>query len=246
MKHIPNFITLLNLLSGSLAVVFALQGYPVFASVWVMAGFLFDFLDGFSARLLKVQSAIGKELDSLADVISFGLAPAAILFGIQLELTGSAGFSADKPIGATVISLVPFLLPVFAGLRLARFNIDERQTTRFIGLPTPANGIMVLALPLVMKYQPDSFLISWLESGIFIPAYSILVSWLMVSPIRLFSLKIKGLKWSGNGYTFLFLAIALTLILAMGYTGIFLTIPGYIVYAAVLDSIETRRQSAIH
>ncbi|HBB93267.1 MAG: hypothetical protein A2X22_13840 [Bacteroidetes bacterium GWF2_49_14] len=246
MKHIPNIITLLNLLSGSLAVVFALQGYPAFASVLVMAGFLFDFLDGFSARLLKVQSAIGKELDSLADVITFGLAPAAILFGIQLELAGGAGFSADKPLGIILISLIPFLLPVFAGLRLAMFNIDERQTTRFIGLPTPANGIMVLALPLVMKFQPDSFLVSWLESGFFIPAYSILVSWLMVSPVRLFSLKIKGLKWVDNRFTFLFLAIALILILVLGYTGIFLTIPCYILYAGVLDTIETRRHSSIH
>jgi CDP-diacylglycerol--serine O-phosphatidyltransferase len=246
MKHIPNFITLLNLLSGSLAVVFALQGYPALASVMVIAGFLFDFLDGFSARLLKVQSAIGKELDSLADVISFGLAPAAILFGIHLEMTGVAGFSTDKPIGATLLSLIPFLLPVFAGLRLAKFNVDERQSTKFIGVPTPANGIMVLALPLVMKYQPDSFLVNWLESGWFIPAYSIIVAWLMVSPIRLFSLKIKGFRWSDNRFTFLYLVIALILLITLGYTGLFLTIPIYILYASILDIMETRKQTLDH
>jgi CDP-diacylglycerol---serine O-phosphatidyltransferase len=233
-SQIPNTLTLLNLFCGSLAVLLALRGYLREGAILVFAGYCFDLFDGMAARLLKAQSPIGKELDSLADLITFGLAPAALLFGIQEQFGGSGPMTPDQPAGTIIIRLLPFLLPVFAALRLARFNIDERQSHQFIGLPTPANGLMVLALPLAMYYQPDSFLISWLSKDLFIPAYSIIVSYLMVSPVRLYSMKIKGFGFRQNQYTYFFLAIAIFLVVLFGYTGVFLTVPAYAIYAGIL------------
>jgi CDP-diacylglycerol--serine O-phosphatidyltransferase len=233
-QQIPNTLTLLNLLCGSLAVMLALRGYITEGSVLIAIGFVFDLLDGTAARLLKAQSPIGLQLDSLADLITFGLAPAALLFGIQEQLGEAGPFSLSQPAGAIVLRLLPFVLPVFAGLRLAKFNIDERQSHQFIGLPTPANGLMVLALPLVMHSQPDSFLNAWLNNDLFVPIYSVIVSYLMVSPIRLYSMKIKGFSLNQNKYTYLFLAIVLPLIVIFGYAGLFIIIPFYVLYAGML------------
>ena len=233
-RQIPNTLTLLNLFCGSIAVLLALRGYLIEGAIMVSLGFVFDLFDGLAARLLKAQSPIGKELDSLADLISFGLAPAAILFGIQEQLGEGGPFSLDLPAGTIILRLLPFLLPVFAGLRLAKFNIDERQSHQFIGLPSPANGLMVLALPLVMQFQPDSFLNAWLNNDLFVPLYSVITSYLMVSPLRLFSMKIKGFGLKQNKYTFLFASIALILMIAFRYTGLFITIPFYVLYAGVL------------
>jgi CDP-diacylglycerol--serine O-phosphatidyltransferase len=233
--QIPNTLTLLNLFCGSVAVLLALNGYIREGAILVMIGFFFDLSDGMAARLLKAQSTIGKELDSLADLITFGLAPAALLFGIQEHLGQGAPFSLTQPTGTIILRLLPFLLPVFAGLRLAKFNIDERQSHQFIGLPTPANGLMVLSLPLIMHYQPDSFIINWLSNDLFVPIYSVIVSYLMISPLRLYSMKIKGFNLKENKYTYLFAAISLLLIVFFRHTGLFLTIPIYILYAGILS-----------
>jgi len=234
-KQIPNTLTLLNLLCGSLAVLMALRGYITLGAILVSIGFVFDLFDGIAARLLKAQSPIGKELDSLADLISFGLAPAAILFGIQEQLGVGDPFSISQPAGTIILRLLPFLLPVFAGLRLALFNIDERQSHQFIGVPTPANGLMVLSLPLILRFQPDSFLVAMLNNDLFVPIYSVIVSYLMVSPLRLYSLKIKGFNFKETRYTYILAAIAAVLVGVFGFTGLFLTIPVYILYAAILS-----------
>lgn len=233
-RQIPNTLTLLNLLCGSVAVLLALRGYIREGSILILSGFFFDLFDGLAARLLKAQSPIGKELDSLADLITFGLAPAAILFGIQDYLGQGGPFSLLQPTGTIILRLLPFLLPLFAGLRLAKFNIDERQSHQFIGLPTPANGLMVLALPLLMHSQPTSFMYVWLSNDLFVPIYSVIVSYLMVSPLRLYSMKIKGFSFNQNKFTYFFGAIALTLIIIFRQTGIFLMIPVYILYAGIL------------
>jgi CDP-diacylglycerol--serine O-phosphatidyltransferase len=239
-QQVPNTLTLLNLLCGSLAVMMAFRGFLVAASLLVAIGFFFDLFDGIAARLLHAQSPIGKELDSLADLITFGLAPAALLFGIQ-EQAGQGGlFTPDLPAGTIILRLLPFTLPVFAGLRLAKFNIDERQSHQFIGLPTPANGLMVLALPLVLQYQPQSFLTGWLGNDLFVPIYSVVVSYLMVSPIRLYSLKIKGFGLKENRYTLTLAIIALALIALFRHTGLFLVIPAYIAYAGILAAITRK------
>jgi CDP-diacylglycerol---serine O-phosphatidyltransferase len=233
-RQIPNSLTLLNLLCGSLAVLMAFRGYLREGAILMLFGYTFDLFDGLAARLLKAQSPIGKELDSLADLITFGLAPAALLFGIQDNLCESGPFSLTEPAGTIILRLLPFLLPVFAGLRLAKFNIDEHQSHQFIGIPTPANGLMVLALPLVMHSQPNSFLVTWLNNDLFVPIYSVLVSYLMVSPLRLYSLKIHGFGFKENKYVYLLAMIALSLVVFFGFTGLFITIPVYILYAGIL------------
>jgi CDP-diacylglycerol---serine O-phosphatidyltransferase len=233
-RQIPNTLTLLNLLCGSLAVLLALRGSLREAAILVLLGFIFDLLDGTAARLLNAHSPLGKELDSLADLISFGLAPAAMLFGMQEQLGEGGPFSLLQPAGTIILRLLPFLLPVFAGLRLAKFNIDERQSHQFIGLPTPPNGLMVLALVMVMLHQPNPFLAGWLNNDLFVPLYSVIVSYLMVSPLRLYSMKIHGFGLKENKFTYLFLVIALALIGILGYTGLFLTIPAYTIYTATL------------
>jgi CDP-diacylglycerol---serine O-phosphatidyltransferase len=232
--QVPNSLTLLNLLCGSVAVLLSLRGYIAEGAILVLAGFFFDLFDGMAARLLKAQSPIGKELDSLADLITFGLAPAALLFAIQEQQGGSADFSLEQPVGTIILRLLPFILPVFAGLRLAKFNIDERQSNQFIGLPTPANGLMVLALPLVIQGQPESFLVNWMSSDLFVPIYSVIVSYLMISPLRLYSMKVKGFGFNQNKFTYLFTVMAIILITSLGFTGLFLLIPVYILYAGAL------------
>ena len=233
-RQIPNTLTLLNLLCGSLAVMLAFRDYLLEASILIAAGFLFDLLDGTAARLLKAQSPIGLQLDSLADLITFGLAPAAILFGIQEQVGTEGPFSISMPTGTLILRLLPFLLTIAAGLRLAKFNIDERQTHQFIGLPTPANGLMVLALPLVLSGQPASFLNTWLANDLFIPVYSVTISYLMISPLRLYSIKIKGLGFQRNKFAFLFIAITLLLLIAFRQTGLFLIVPAYVVFGAIM------------
>jgi CDP-diacylglycerol--serine O-phosphatidyltransferase len=239
MKHLPNFITLLNLLCGSLAVTLALLGHPATASYLIIAGYFFDVMDGLAARLLRVQTAIGKELDSLADIITFGLAPSAILFQLGLP---EGGFDAliEGNLGKTILAFIPFLLTISAGFRLAKFNVDERQTDRFIGVPTPANGIMALALPLILRYQPDGFVAGWIESGYLVPVYSLVVSYLMISPLKLYSLKIKGMSWDTNKYAYLAILLAILFLTAFGFTGIFLGVPVYLIYVFLLDISKSR------
>jgi CDP-diacylglycerol--serine O-phosphatidyltransferase len=138
------------------------------------------------------------------------------------------------PTGTLILRLLPFLLTIAAGFRLAKFNIDERQTHQFIGLPTPANGLMVLALPLVLSGQPTSFLNTWLANDLFIPVYSVTISYLMISPLRLYSIKIKGLGFQRNKFAFLFIAITLILLIVFRQTGLFLIVPAYVVFGAIM------------
>lgn len=188
-KHIPNCITLLNLLCGSCACILAMwqQYFPAF--LFILAAAAFDFLDGFSARLLKAYSEIGRQLDSLSDLVSFGLAPSLMLFNWYLN--SGAEY--------TAFAYCALLIVLFAALRLAKFNTDSRQSVDFIGLPVPACAM--IAAPLAGYGQicsvrgTDSAVISLLDSGWFIPVLSALLAVLMISGIPMFSLKHKGLSF---------------------------------------------------
>ena len=195
-KHIPNFITCLNIFSGCVAIHFAFQAnYPA-AFVAILLAAVFDFMDGFAARLLKAYSPMGKELDSLADVVSFGVAPGAIVFTVMCE----AGVS-------DWLTYFGFIIPLFSALRLAKFNIDERQTTSFIGLPTPANAIFWAGL--VFSYS------EFLEANInVLLLLTLFFSLLLVSEIPMFSLKFKNATWSSNKIQYLFL-VGCVIILAL-------------------------------
>lgn len=185
-KSIPNFITSLNLLSGSIAITQIVAGNNEIAFGLIILAMIFDFLDGFSARLLKAYSEIGKQLDSLADLISFGLAPSYMMFKLLTEKTiclNSACFIAE------IIPYIAFLVVIFSALRLAKFNIDDRQSTSFIGLPTPANALLISS----WCFIPES---SIFATPIALIVLIILSSYLLVSELPMFSFKVKEISFS--------------------------------------------------
>ncbi|MDP3441982.1 MAG: CDP-diacylglycerol--serine O-phosphatidyltransferase, partial [Ignavibacteria bacterium] len=158
-NHIPNFITLLNLLSGCLSILFFSHGQIELASWMIFVAALFDFFDGFVARALKAYSAIGAQLDSLADVVSFGVAPSFLIYSLILNSHGRQEFMIYD---IDLLPLTAFLIPLFAAFRLAKFNVDERQTTSFLGLPTPATGLLIASLPLIKEQLYESQSLSYM------------------------------------------------------------------------------------
>ena len=222
-----------------MATTFAFAGDFHRAFLFIVIGALFDFFDGMTARLLHVSSPIGKELDSLADLITFGLAPAVI---VHTFMKSELILNPDSPIpnSSFLIShflvFLPFLLTAFSALRLARFNLDERQTTSFIGLPTPANALFWGALLYNAKnniiesgktLNPSIF--NPQSSILFIVALVLLFSWLLVSPIPMFSLKFHNLNWKENRVRYLFLAVSALLLILLGIPGFAAVIGWYIV-----------------
>ncbi len=220
-KHIPNFITLLNLFSGCIALVYALEGDLTTAGIFIAVAAGFDFLDGFAARLLKVQSDIGKDLDSLADVVSFGVVPGAILY-ILLKESISTFVASDA--SRLIVPFTGFIIPLFSALRLAKFNSDPRQKEAFYGLPTPANALFIAALPFILT-QETTLLGPEMEAfkrGLMNPvslmALVIILSWLLIADFRLLSLKFKNLEWKDNRPRFIFLIFSLLLILFLYFS----------------------------
>ncbi len=200
--HIPNFITCLNLFSGCVGVTYAFAGELDIAAYCVLASGIFDFFDGLAARVLRVKSPIGKELDSLADVVSFGFLPGAVLY----SMLGTAW-----P-GNAYLAYLGFVVTVFSALRLAKFNIDDRQSTDFIGLNTPMNAFYVISLPFVagtygaIVYHP-----------VFLVSSIVVTSLLLVSNVRLFSLKFTSLSWHENAWKFTFLLVSALLVVWLGF-----------------------------
>ena len=223
-KHIPNTITCCNLISGCIATVFAFNGQFALALLWIVAGAVFDFFDGMTARLLHVSSPIGKELDSLADDVTFGVAPSAMVF---YELSAMDYPTVMEPL-RPYIPFFAFIMAAFSALRLAKFNLDERQTTSFIGLPTPANALFWGSL-LVGASQ-------WLESSpVNAPLLMLMVllsCYLLVSEIPMFALKFKQWGWKGNEVKYIFVATAAALILLLGVKGIAVVIAWYVLLSA--------------
>lgn len=229
-KHIPNFITSLNLTSGFIAVILAAGGNIVAASWFIVAAMVFDFFDGFSARMLKAYSAIGKELDSLADVVSFGVAPAIIIYSF---LTAGSPESSFKIAGADIMILVAALMPVCAALRLAVFNLDESQKTGFKGLATPANAIAVISLVIAGHYSESEFILSITGNKLIISLLTVALSLLMVSRLELFSLKISDLRLKGNEGRYLMLVLIAVSFAILGMSAAALIIPIYIISSLV-------------
>ena len=223
MRHIPNFITSLNLASGFIAIIFIFNGDPLTASWIILAAMVFDFLDGFASRLLHAYSDMGKELDSLADMVSFGAAPGLLIYSL---LTKSA-VQAELPIKIGIIAVSAFF-PVCAGLRLAKFNIDTTQTTSFKGLPTPAGALAVVSVILSASYSDSALIRSFTASQISVILFSLILSGLMVSRIPLLSLKFHDLKLKGNEGRFILVLLSVASVAIFGITGITLIIPVYI------------------
>lgn len=225
-RNIPNAVTCMNLAAGVMAIICASQGDAVMWGLmawqwaWIFIGIaaVADFLDGFAARMLHAYSGLGKELDSLCDLVSFGVAPAMIMFGC-LDWAETTMFVASWT------KWTVLLIPVCGALRLARFNIDTRQATSFIGLPIPANAIFWIGYSSLV-YSGVHFMAEWYWALLAI----IVVSWLMVSPVRLFSLKFKTWGWRGNQWRWLIIVTAAVLVFCMGVSGLMWLIVAYVLY----------------
>ena len=215
-KHIPNSITCLNLISGCIATYWAFQGDAQLALLFIVIGAVFDFFDGMVARLLHVSSPIGKELDSLADDITFGFAPSAIVFNFLVPLTTHL---------SPVIPYLAFIMAAFSALRLAKFNLDERQALGFIGLPTPANalfwGSLLVGLGEEIATLP--------YAGYLILAGVLISSYLLVSEIPMFALKFKSWGWQGNEVKYIFLLTCIPLLLLLEVSGLAAIIAWYVI-----------------
>jgi CDP-diacylglycerol--serine O-phosphatidyltransferase len=229
MKHIPNFITSLNLVSGFIAVIFAARGDIIIASWLIVAAMIFDFFDGFAARLLKSYSDLGKELDSLADVVSFGVAPAIIIFHfLSNALSPDAMILVTENFGYSILLFLPAVMPVCAAFRLAKFNLDPEQSTDFRGLPTPANAIAVVSVVLAFNNSSSHLLNSFVSSPLWLTLFTFTLSLLMVSRIRLFSLKIKNFEFRGNEGRYIFVVLIFVTLFLFGMSTLPLIIPFYI------------------
>ena len=199
-QHIPNALTCGNLVSGCMSILFVACGMPVKAAVMIFVAGLFDFLDGFAARLLKAHSPIGADLDSLADVVSSGVAPGFIMYWLMAHAADLPDF---RWLGTSVLPCLAFLLPVFSAIRLAKFNIDERQHTGFIGMPTPANAIFWGAL----ISSSEAYLTSPRFNAPFLLAFVVMFCWLLVCDIPMFAMKFKSMAWKENRRKYIFLIV---------------------------------------
>jgi CDP-diacylglycerol---serine O-phosphatidyltransferase len=235
-KNIPNFVTTLNLLSGCFSIVFAFNGDLLLASWFIGLAAVFDFLDGMLARLLNARSPLGLQLDSLADVISFGMAPGVIVFQLMLNSSGMPEISWH---GINTMAMSAFLIPAFSALRLAKFNIDDRQTSSFIGLPTPANAIFFASLPLVFhqaEVAGHQWFVQLLQNFPLLLIITILFSLLLVAPIPLLAFKFKTYRFSDNLLRYIFLALAITLFFTLKFYALPILIVVYILLTFGLKS----------
>lgn len=231
-KHIPNAITCLNLFSGCVGIVLAFQfpDHLTYAGYAIFIAAIFDFLDGMFARLLKAYSEIGKELDSLADMVSFGVLPSVIVYQLFLQ-------SAQLDI-SPYLNYTAFLIAIFSALRLAKFNLDQRQTENFIGLPTPANAMLIASLPFIIA-QGDYFISSFIKNPFFLSIFSLGMGLLLVMELPLMSLKFKNWQFQPNIFRYILVLGGLILLLIFKFTAVPAIIFLYIVLS--LTQFRTAR-----
>ncbi len=244
-KHIPNLITSLNVISGTLSVFMAMYGRMELAAVLILVAMVFDFFDGMAARLLHVKSEMGKELDSLADMVSFGVAPAILAhFLIKMTLfAGVPGDLQDLPVSQQVLLFSPLLIPAFSAYRLAKFNLDPRQSMSFIGMPTPANALFWVGLIFGFFYAQDMY-ITLFDSIWTLVLSVVILSVLLVCEVPMFSLKITGFGWKENKVRYCFFCSLIILTLILGKAMVMFVIPLYILFAvaeALLKAAATTK-----
>lgn len=235
-KHIPNLITSLNLLCGGIACIFMLEGHILLASFLVVLGIFFDFFDGLAARLLNVSSEIGLQLDSLADLVTSGLVPSLGVFYLISEFT--TGYQSHQI--QFYFPYVSFLILIGSAYRLAKFNVDDRQTSSFIGLPTPSNALLVLSLLLIIEYQNHLVGHSFIANSYFLMFFSVVSMWLLNMEVALFGLKFKNFSVQENWYRYIILILGIGLISLFTYLGVFLTIIAYIILSLSIPQSSTK------
>jgi CDP-diacylglycerol---serine O-phosphatidyltransferase len=232
-KHIPNIITLLNLFCGYIAIAFVVQQRFEMAFYFVCLGIFLDFFDGFFARLFQVASPLGLQLDSLADMVTSGVVPGLTMFYMILEAFGLQ--ISDPFTGQYALAFSGFLVTLGSCYRLANFNIDTRQTDSFIGLPTPANALFILSLPLVVNYSNSFMVFELLSNYGVLLAISIGSAYILNAEIPLFSLKVKKLTVKDNKLTFFFLAVSVLLLVTLQFLGIPLMILFYVFLSVITN-----------
>lgn len=215
-KHIPNLLTISNLICGCIALYFTFHGKLVFTAYLIGLAAVFDFMDGAAARLLNVSNPIGKELDSLADMVSFGLVPGSVVFHLLEE-------------GAlSQYSFIALVIPIFSAYRLAKFNVDEDQNENFIGLPTPANCLVFISIPLITTFNSDSTIACLVEIPEILLIITVLLSLALVSKINMFSLKFKNFKYKDNKLRFFLIMMSIILLTWLEFSAIPIIVMLYI------------------
>ncbi len=239
-KHLPNLLTGMNLLCGCVAILSVFHGNVPLVGAMVFLALLFDYLDGLLARALNVHSELGKNLDALADMVTFGVVPGMILYHLFIRHPAGIYFS---PFWWDVFKYVPFVFPLAAAWRLARFNADTRQKNLFLGLPVPAAGSFVTALPLIVRY--DTFhLAPYIENPYIVTGLTLVLAWLMVSDLPLFNLKFANLSWHDNRLRFVFLALAAVVVAVFRFAGIPVAVVLYILLSIVHFQLSNNKAPA--
>ena len=247
-KHIPNIVTLLNVFCGSVAAIFAANSNFVMAAIFVFAGIFFDFFDGLIARKLNVQTELGIQLDSLADMITSGLVPGIIMFKlISLTVNATDAFINEEwnsffnfsGIKASMLPFVAILIPMASAYRLGRFNIDEDQQTFFIGLPTPANTLLIVSLPLILEFQNNEIMNYIILNKRFLIALTLFSAILLNANIKLFALKFKDWSFKGNSIRYIFLLLSFVTLIVLKFAAIPLIVVLYI-FMSLLNNLAIK------
>ncbi|MBU2939598.1 CDP-alcohol phosphatidyltransferase family protein [Lacinutrix sp. C3R15] len=240
-SYIPNFITLLNLFCGSIAVVLAVNNLFVASALFVFLGIFFDFFDGFFARKLNVQSALGIQLDSLADMVTSGLVPGIIMYKLLalasdssgIEISSWSSFLARDSFKVVPLALVGLCITLASAYRLAKFNLDEDQQSYFKGLPTPANTLLIISLPLILEYQNSDAMNAIILNTWVLLAITIVSCYMLNSSVKLFALKFKTYGFKGNAIRYTFILLSLVFLIVFQFAAIPLIILTYIILSLV-------------
>ncbi|MBD1394931.1 CDP-diacylglycerol--serine O-phosphatidyltransferase [Mucilaginibacter glaciei] len=223
-KHVPNAITCANLFSGCIGIVFAFQENLIFAAYAIFLAAIFDFFDGFASRVLQSFSGIGKDLDSLADMVSFGVLPSVIMYELLSQ-------GPQIPAVSPWLNYIAFLLPVFSALRLAKFNTDVRQSDSFIGLPTPANAILIASFPLILEQHQS--VAPYILNPYGLTVFIVVMCTLLVAELPLMSLKFKNRDFNKNFYRYILLLFSAILILFFKFAAVPVVIIMYITLSLI-------------
>ena len=243
-QHIPNAITLLNLSSGLLAIIAIFKGYYDEAFLFVCLGIFFDFWDGFFARKFKVSGELGLQLDSLADVITSGVVPGLMMFKLLLDIQeddSSRYYLTEDYYYMGFVPYLGFIITLASAYRLAKFNIDTRQTDSFIGLPTPANALFIMSIPMIQFDGTHEWLVNALFNPFVLLGISLMSAYMLNAEIPLFSLKIKTFDWAHNKLQFFFLALSLVLLLVFGFTALPVIILSYVALSVINNKFWAKK-----
>lgn len=246
-QYIPNALTLLNLFCGSVAVIFAVNDNFVATALFVFLGVFFDFFDGFAARKLNIQSELGVQLDSLADMVTSGLVPGIIMYKL-LNLSGfnlscfTMGLTSEHVLSSSEISVLPLIglfVTLASAYRLAKFNIDTEQQNFFKGLPTPANTLLIVSLPLILEFQNNNLINTIILNQWFLVALTAFSCWILNSDIKLFALKFKDWSFKNNAIRYIFIILCIVLLILLQFAAIPMVILLYIAMS-VVDNISSK------